>query len=652
MPLPMLRQLTLASLVALGLTACGGSDSGPRPTPNSSSAGQSSSASVDEKPAQFSFEAQSDVERGATVTSNTITVSDINTDTAISVSGGAYAVNGGGYTKAAGSVEDGDKVTVQLTAPESFDTEASAALTIGGVSDTFTVTTEAEDTAPDAFGFAPQDGLEPETEVVSEPVTISGINVPVDVTIDGGEYRIDEGEFTTGSSELTTGSAVTLRAVTPAEPGQTQEVKLTIGTEQTTWAVTTAPDEEPPVGDIAFPPPMSATGAETLTIRGRASDEHSDVAEVTLTVENDGVINSHTLKADEETGFAEWQQSITLAPGENRVTLQVTDEAGNELEEPVEVTVVGQDYTDPFPNDEEGQFNIYDLIFDKDHNRLLLLGYDADTEAAEGRIALSVDLATGQRSVLATNKGENEPLGIALLDIGSLDPENNRLVATDSIMDTLFEFDLETGVGSVLMDGDAGNEATIFDRPDDIVRSPTDTDSYYIAAPPALREPERLLKVNVVDGKREVISGPNVGEGPEIRGAWEVVVTKDGKTAYVNVGRYLYEVNLVTGAREEIPLDYPSESIRAALGIMLAGGQDALHIFEISQGLMVREGTTGEWNVVHPYSANDPFDSRRTSGAHYVEEDGYFFVAQDPLKAVYAYDLSTNEFVIITRYSE
>src|SRR5262249_4149520 len=62
-------------------------------------------------PAAFSFAAQTGVALTTPVTSNTITVSGINVTVPIGVSGGAYSVNGGGYTGAAGTVNNGDTLS-------------------------------------------------------------------------------------------------------------------------------------------------------------------------------------------------------------------------------------------------------------------------------------------------------------------------------------------------------------------------------------------------------------------------------------------------------------------------------------------------------------------------------------------------------------
>ena len=97
----------------------------------------------DNTPAAFSF---TDV-TGATIStlyeSNTITVSGMTAAAVISVTGGEYSINGGTYTSAAGTVSNGDTVKVRTTSSGSNLTAVNVVLTIGGVSDTYTVTTEA-----------------------------------------------------------------------------------------------------------------------------------------------------------------------------------------------------------------------------------------------------------------------------------------------------------------------------------------------------------------------------------------------------------------------------------------------------------------------------------------------------------------------------
>ena len=96
---------------------------------------------ADTKPEQFTFTDQTGVALNTVFESNDITVAGINASSPISITGGEYSINGGAYTLAAGTVENGQTVKVRQTSSSSHSTTTNATLTIGGVSDTFSVTT-------------------------------------------------------------------------------------------------------------------------------------------------------------------------------------------------------------------------------------------------------------------------------------------------------------------------------------------------------------------------------------------------------------------------------------------------------------------------------------------------------------------------------
>jgi hypothetical protein len=104
--------------------------------------GYAESASPDTTPDPFTLNDLTGQPVSTSVTSNAIIVSGIDTATAISIAGGLYSINGGVYTSAVGTVNNGDSVTVRLTASENHLTSVDAILTIGGVSDAFVVTTD------------------------------------------------------------------------------------------------------------------------------------------------------------------------------------------------------------------------------------------------------------------------------------------------------------------------------------------------------------------------------------------------------------------------------------------------------------------------------------------------------------------------------
>jgi uncharacterized repeat protein (TIGR01451 family) len=103
-------------------------------------------------PSPFSFTALTGVDQSSLQTSSPITVTGTNVPSPISITGGAYSINGGAYTAAPGTVSPGAQVTVQVTASAAFNTTTSAVLTIDGVSAPFSVTTRAGN--PGQISFA------------------------------------------------------------------------------------------------------------------------------------------------------------------------------------------------------------------------------------------------------------------------------------------------------------------------------------------------------------------------------------------------------------------------------------------------------------------------------------------------------------------
>jgi len=95
----------------------------------------------DTTPAGFTFTDLTSVAKSTTQTSNAIVVTLINQPATITVSGGTYRINSGGYTSSAGTVQAGDTVNARHTSSASASTAVNTIVTIGGVSDTFTSTT-------------------------------------------------------------------------------------------------------------------------------------------------------------------------------------------------------------------------------------------------------------------------------------------------------------------------------------------------------------------------------------------------------------------------------------------------------------------------------------------------------------------------------
>jgi hypothetical protein len=99
----------------------------------------------DTTPDQFTFVDQSGVALSSEITSAAITVTGIDAAAAITITGGTYDINSSGtFTSDAGTVNNGDTVRARGTSSDQYLTGVDVVVTIGGVSDTFTITTRAE----------------------------------------------------------------------------------------------------------------------------------------------------------------------------------------------------------------------------------------------------------------------------------------------------------------------------------------------------------------------------------------------------------------------------------------------------------------------------------------------------------------------------
>jgi hypothetical protein len=236
----------------------------------------STTLAADATPDGFTFTDQSNVALNSTITSNTITVSGINTGASISITGGSYSISGGGYTTATGTITNGQTVTVQHTSSSSFSTGVNTVLTIGGVSDTFTSTTLAADTTPNAFAFTDQTNVALNSTITSGAITVSGINTGTSISITGGTYSIAGGAYTSAAGTVTNGQTVTVRHTSSASNSTAVNTTLTIGgvsdtfTSTTAAAVDTTPDAFT-FTDQTGVPLSSVRTSNTITVTGIAA---------------------------------------------------------------------------------------------------------------------------------------------------------------------------------------------------------------------------------------------------------------------------------------------------------------------------------------------------------------------------------------------
>ncbi len=204
---------------------------------------------VNTTPDAFTFPTVNDVTPGTNITSNTVMISGISAAASISIVGGQYAINGGLFTSAAGTITNGQSVVVQLTAPAMAGASATATLTVGGVSGVFTVNTMGADTTPDAFSFVPATNVTLGTIKQSNQITITGINTPAPISISGagGAYSINGGAFTSAPGVINNNQTLRVRAVASNTPSTAVTTTVTVGGVSAGFKVTTIamPDTAP-----------------------------------------------------------------------------------------------------------------------------------------------------------------------------------------------------------------------------------------------------------------------------------------------------------------------------------------------------------------------------------------------------------------------
>ncbi len=173
---------------------------------------------VDETPDAFSFTDQTGVTPGSTRTSNTITVSGLGTgvSVAVSVSGGSgtYSKNGAGYTASAGTATNGDTFSVRHTASGSYSTAVNTTLDIGGVTDEFRSTTQAN--AAPSFVGPSISNLVFQEDIAITPVDFSSLFTDIESLTFTAVGALPTG-LSLSSAGVLSGTPTTIQQVTSIE---------------------------------------------------------------------------------------------------------------------------------------------------------------------------------------------------------------------------------------------------------------------------------------------------------------------------------------------------------------------------------------------------------------------------------------------------
>lgn len=254
--------------------------------------------------------------KGETFKTSGFTVARINQPSPISITNGEYSLDGGSNWLTTGTVEEGDKVLVRVTASDTFDDTVTATLTIGGESaGSVSLVTESQDLVPDAFDFGDK-FVEEGIVVQSDAVTIEGFNDDTDISISGGdaEFSLDGGITWITDGTLSPDQAVIARMTSPAKDTDLTAT-ITVGGVSGEYTIFST---DPLEGQVLFPPKYSMTESDSIYLRG------------SLTPFGTRTVDSVTVNGEAITTFDDngWSATVSgLEEGENSIKIEAIDSA-------------------------------------------------------------------------------------------------------------------------------------------------------------------------------------------------------------------------------------------------------------------------------------------------------------------------------------
>ena len=229
-------------------------------------------AAADTTPASFAFTARSGVAPGTVVTSDTVTISDINVLANISVSNGSLIVDGAAFS--GNTIRNGQTVAVKVTSSATLGGSVTATVNIGGVRANFVVTTRSAgtDATLSALTLADSNGgnvaLNPAfaagtatytAVTTSESVTVAATTTDANAAAPS-ITPADSAALTEGHQVATTTASTAIAVAVTAEDGSTTR----------TYRITVTRQNDPPTAEAGADQTVDE-GAD-VTLAGSGSD--------------------------------------------------------------------------------------------------------------------------------------------------------------------------------------------------------------------------------------------------------------------------------------------------------------------------------------------------------------------------------------------
>ena len=498
----------------------------------------------------------------------------------------------------------------------------------------------AGDTRPEPFTLNPPANVDPEkvafdSAVVSDAVTVSGIDAAAPVSVENGEFAIDNGEFTSEPSTIRNGQKIRVRIQSPIKAEQSATATLNIGGETAAFTITTDVDSVAPEVTILFPPPASMTEGQTLYVRGTVKDVNGTLEEGA--VEVNGM--SAQLELNEDSDEGTWSAEVALAPGPNTVTVVAVDAAENTNEdESVSsrrvATIEGQSFPDnsiPFA----GPISLD--IHEIDGNPVALV---TDRPALA---VIAVDLNTGERSVFSSNETQTDNLFEYPwnIHVGA----NGKTYVFDWVIEQPRIYELDSaGTRELFVEGDESEDSII--QPFGMYfRESANGEYLYLA------DRGRLLRVNA-ETKNTVVLSDSVNGVPNsdnpIEDAVGMVFDESSEQLLViSIGsQRLYFVDPQTGVRTIIAIDEP---LNVSQGALLSDGKSFLSVETTEDRVSIIDVATGSVNTIVEPGVDEVNTFAEPRGVVMHTSGEYALIVDRALNAIVALDLQSSQKVLLSK---
>ncbi|ARU28347.1 hypothetical protein [Cellvibrio sp. PSBB006] len=553
-------------------------------------ASENSSSSVAESSANSSVEssassdAQSSVESASSTASSVIAIPDTSSSSSAessshssTESSASNSEENSSSSNAESSASSSEESSSSSNAESSTSSEESSSSSSSSVENSSSSSSDSssseasEDTIPDAFAFAGQLDVTPGVFVMSEAITIAGINAPTAIEIIGGEYAIDDGLFTDADGTITDGQTVRVRVLTADTGLTTTTATLTIGGISSHFDVTTQVDITPDTfsfeaqTDVAFsalvesnsvtisgldePVIINVTGGEysidgagftpeegviqvgeSVRLRVAAADTFGTTTTATIIVGNISAEFSVTTIKDTSAPTANVLFPLPVGMTTSNTILvrgTANDAENNEI---TAVTIEG------VPATSDDGFATWQAQVPLALGKTIL---DVTTQDINGNI----DTNAARITMTSGTSVENFERPRAI----EFDAENNRALVVDETLKALLSVDLDTG-GRIMLSGAGTGEGTTFSKPTSVA---LDSDNHRALVTDIGRK--AVIAVDLTTGDRSIFSASSdcVLSGLKDRVPLAVAMDKANNRALtldcVSIAAAVMAIDLTTG---------------------------------------------------------------------------------------------------------